>query len=323
MTLPRRSALRGYALVLTAACLWATIGPFYRALIELHGLSRPAVVAYRTGIAAIMLLIGLRIWRPSSLRIRRADIPFFLCFGIFGVAGFFLVYMQALTTGTVAQAAILLYTAPIWILIWSAVYDGERVTPRQLIALALALLGCALVAQAYDPSRLRLNAAAVIYGLLAGMGYASYSLWSAAGTRRGYDAWTIVLYALGIGAVVLFAITPPAETVAAVRDRGAWPLLVGVALVTSVLAQVCYTFGLHHIRTSTASILATVEPFVAAMLAWALLDETLVWPQVAGGACVLLAVGLLIRQRLHATPEIRRSADLEPGSGTILEAGKR
>lgn len=295
MTAARRSPLRGYVLVLTAACLWATIGLFYRSLVDEHGLDRQVIVAFRAGIAAVALGIGLAAVRPRALRLSARDALFFLFFGVVGVAGFYLWYIDAIATGSVAQAAVLLYTAPIWIALWSAVRERERIEPSRLLALGLAVLGCALVAQAYNPSQLRLNGAALIFGLLSGIGYAVYSVCSAAGTRRGYDPWTVVFYSLGIGTLVLFAITPPAETLRVFQTPGAWPPLVAVALLPTLLAPLCFTFGLQHVRTSSASILATIEPVVAATLAWVVLGERLAWPQIAGGGCVLLAVVLLIQ----------------------------
>jgi DME family drug/metabolite transporter len=308
MTAPRRSPLRGYALVLTAACLWATIGLFYRSLIEDYNLAPSVVVAFRGGIAAVVLAAGLAVVWPRALRIRSANVSFFLFFGVVGVGGFYSWYIAAITTGSVAQAAVLLYTAPIWIALWSALREHERLEAPRMLALGLALTGCALVAQAYDPARLRLNGAALMYGLLAGIGYAIYSVCSAEGTRRGHDPWTVVLYSLGIGAFVLFANTPAAEILRVARTPGAWPPLIAVALLPTLLAPLCFTFGLQHVRASSASILATIEPVVAATLAWAILDERLAWLQIAGGGCVLLAVALLIQTRAAgrgaSTPEI-------------------
>ena len=303
----RRSSIRGYTLILTAALCWATIGIFYRAIIDQYGLSQSVIVAYRSGLAALLLGLGTLVLRRSSLHIRWHDTPFFIMFGIVGVAGFFRLYMEAVTRGSVAQAAILLYTAPVWIMLWSVLRDGERITLQQFGVLALAISGCALVAQVYDPARLALNLPAIAIGLLTGMAYAAYVVWCAVGTRRGYDSWTVVLYALGIGAIALFIVTPPAETLYVLTTPRVWPLLFGVAIVTSLLGQVSFTLGLHDVRPSTASLLATIEPVAAAALAWALFGETLVWQQILGGVCVLLAVLILLR-RPHPSPISQRLA---------------
>ncbi|WP_026370255.1 DMT family transporter [Kallotenue papyrolyticum] len=303
--MPERDRLRGSLLVLTAACLWATLGLFYRTLAEDYGLSRGVIVAYRAGIAALTLLVVLALTRRDLLIVRRRDWPYFLSFGSLGVAAFFLVYIRATTTGPLAVAAVLMYTAPVWIMLWAALRQGEPLTRRKVVALALALSGCALVANLFDRANLNVNGLALLYGVLSGIAYAAYSLWSAAGTQRGYAVWTVVVYALGIGALVLFATQPLQESLKPLRQPGAWPWLLGVALGPSLLAQTCFTYGLTSIRTSTASILATIEPVVAAVLGWLVVEppEPLSAVQIAGGALVLAAVIVLTRPARATAPQ--------------------
>ncbi|GAC1365651.1 MAG: hypothetical protein NVSMB42_25490 [Herpetosiphon sp.] len=71
--------VRGYGLVVVAAALWATLGLFYRVLIERYGLSQQAVVAYRAGIAAVALF-AILVVRKQIPVVRRRDWPFFLFF---------------------------------------------------------------------------------------------------------------------------------------------------------------------------------------------------------------------------------------------------
>lgn len=299
--------LRGYALVLIAASLWATLGLFYRALVSQYQLSTAVIAAYRAGIAALVLLVLLAALRPRLLLVRRRDWPYFALFGSVGVAAFFLCYIQAAVTGPLAVAAVLLYTAPLWITLWSVLRQGERLTARRLIALALAFSGCALVANLFDRANLALNGLALLFGLLSGITYAAYSVWSAEGTQRGYHVWTIVVYSLGIGALVIFAFQPLSESLKPLRLPGAWPYLLGVSLGPSLLAQTCFTIGLRYVRTSNASILATIEPVIAALLGWFVVvpPEPLNRWQLLGGACVLGAVIVLTTQR--ATPAIEEN----------------
>lgn len=295
--------------MLTAACLWASLGLFYRVLADGFGLERGVIVAYRAGIASLALFVTLALVRPQMLVVRRRDWPYFLLFGSVGVAAFFLVYIQAITSGPLAVAAVLLYTAPVWITIWAALRQGERLTRRKVIALSLALLGCALVANLFDRANLNVNGIALVWGVLSGIAYAAYSLWSAEGTRRGYPVWTVVVYSLGIGAIVLFAAQPLNEVLKPMRMPASWPWLLGVSLGPSLLAQTCFTFGLTYIRTSTASILATIEPVVAALIGWLIIvpPEPLDVRQIAGGVLVLAAVIILTRPVTEGAPRIART----------------
>ncbi|HEY0737276.1 MAG TPA: EamA family transporter [Herpetosiphonaceae bacterium] len=295
----RKQQLRGYVLVMIAACLWATLGLFYRVLSEEYGLTKGVIVTYRAGIAAVVLFAVLGIFDPRLLRVRRQDWLYFGLFGSVGVAAFFLCYIQATTTGPLAVAAVLLYTAPIWITIWAVLRQGEALTPRKLTALSLAFGGCALVANIFNPANLAINGLALLFGLLSGLSYAAYSLWSAEGTRRGYNAWVVIAYSLGIGTLVLMAFQPLYEMLRPFTLPGAWPYLLGVSLGASLLASACFTIGLQYVRASNASILATIEPVIAALLGWLIVvpPEPLNGWQLLGGGCVLGAVIVLATTR--------------------------
>lgn len=291
--------MRGYALVLVAAALWSTIGLFYRALTEEFGIARGVVVGYRVAIPALTLFAVLGIVRPRALCVPRQDWPYFALFGSIGVAAFYLVYIQATLLGPLAIASVLLYTAPVWITIWSVARQGERLTTYKIVALLLAVGGGALVANVFDPANWQANALAIVFGLLSGLTYAAYSLWSAEGTRRGYPAWTVVAYSLGIGAIVLFAAQPIDATLRPFAIRQSWPYLLGVGLGPTLLAPLCFTIGLRHVPASSASILATIEPVLTAIWGWTIVvpPEPLNGWQIAGGACVLAAVIALTRDR--------------------------
>jgi drug/metabolite transporter, DME family len=295
----RAKEIRGYALVLVAAALWSTIGLFYRALTEEFGIARGVVVGYRVAIPALTLFAVLSVIRPRALRVHKRDWIYFVLFGVVGVAAFYLVYIQATLLGPLAIASVLLYTAPVWITIWSVARQGERLTTHKIIALLLAVGGCTLVANVFDPANREANALAIVFGLLSGLTYAAYSLWSAEGTRRGYAPWTVVAYSLGIGALVLLAVQPLGETLRPFAIPRSWPYLLGVGLGPTLLAPLSFTIGLRHVRASNASILATIEPVLAAVWGWTLVvpPEPLNAWQIAGGACVLAAVIALTRDR--------------------------
>lgn len=303
--------LRGYVLVLVAACFWATIGLFYRALVDQFQLTRGVIVAYRGGIAALVLLLYLAVFRPRLLIVHRRDWLYFTSYGCIGVAAFFLSYIQATTSGPLAVAAVLLYTAPIWIMLWSWL-KGEAPSRRKLVALSLAFVGCALVADIFNPANVAVNGPSLLFGLLSGLSYAAYSVWSAEGTRRGYHVWPVVAYSLGIGAVVLFAAQPLRESLRPLHLPGAWPYLLGVALGPSLLAQTCFTLGLAQVPTANASIVATIEPVIAALLGWLVVvpPEPLSGWQLAGGGCVLAAVVVLTRAGVNTPPDARRRRGL-------------
>ncbi len=292
---PLLSRWVGYGLVLLAGTAWACLGLFFR---RLQMLEFPALfIAFdRALLAGVTLVLFSAVRRPADLRLRWRDLPLFATYGL-GIAAFFLVYIRAVAAGSVALAAVLLYTAPIWIVLFARVRWGEPLTRVKLAALTSAVVGSACIA--LGSAQLSGSWLAIGLGLLSGLAYALYSLFSNEGLQRGYAPTTVVLYAMLFAAVFLLPLQQWATVVRAWHTPAAWPALVGVALVSTVLAPVCYAAGQRRIGASNAGILATVEPVVAALLAWVLLGEQLAVMQLVGGACVLAAVLLLAR---HPAP---------------------
>jgi len=286
---------RGYALVLTAAALWGTLGLFYKTLLDRFGLTPLAVASYRSLLAGLILLVVLALRSRRLLAVNRHDLPLLVAYGVFGVAGFFVAYAYAIDLVGVAVAAVLLYTAPAWVGLIAWRWLGEAMHRRLLIALALTLIGCVLVTGLYDVGHLRLNGLGVLAGLGAGLGYGLWSVFNKVAVAR-YSAWTVQTYALLIGAGCFLLLAPRGQLAAAIALPQAWPWLLAMALIPTLGGALTYSLGVRWVPVSVASVVATLEPVIAGALAYLLLGERLTLLQIAGGAAIISAV-LILRPR--------------------------
>lgn len=283
---------RGYLLVLLAAALWATLGVVYTVLAETYGLPPLAVAAFRAGLGGLLLLVGLLVLRRSALRVTRRAATIAVLYGVFGIALFYAVYINAILTAGVAVAAVLLYTAPAWVAVIAWRFLGEQLTRTHLLALGLTLLGSALIAQVYRPELLRVNGWGIVWGLLSGLTYGLWSVFNKVGVRHT-SPWTLQCYGMLVGASVLLLIQPLSPLQGALQAPGAIFWLLVLALGPTVGASVAYAAGVQTVPVSVASLVATLEPVLAAVLARLVLGETLALGQMAGGALILAAVWLL------------------------------
>jgi len=288
------SRWRGYALVLAAAALWAALGIIFKALINDCGLARTTVAFFRASLSAVILIAVLGCFRPAALRIAARDVLFFAAFGLVGIAAFYVVYITAIDLAGMSVAAVLLYTAPAWVAVISAVFLGESLTWRKLAAIALAIVGCALVARVYDLTGLRLNMWGIMAGLGAGLTYALYSVFNKVGVRR-YDGWTVLAYGLLFGVVFLAPLQSPQLMLAALRQPAALMWLLVLALGPTLGAGLAFNAGLRYVPVGSASVVATLEPVIASLLAFVFLGERLDLRQLAGGGLILAAVSILAR----------------------------
>jgi drug/metabolite transporter, DME family len=283
---------RGVVSVTLAASLWATLGLFYRHLTGDLGLAPLTVAFFRASVAFVCLLGGLLAMRPSLLRAHARDLPLFAAMGLGPIAAFYVVYIYAINLAGMATAAVLLYTAPAMVALASWRLYGEALGRRKVAALLMAFAGCALVARAYDPALLQVNLAGIVFGLASGVTYALYSILGKGALQR-YSLWTVMVYALGFGAFFLALLQSPSEVAAVALLPGAAPWLLLLGLGPTLGAFALYSAGLAIMPAGTASIVATLEPFLASALAFILLGQTLAAGQLIGGGFILGGVLLL------------------------------
>ena len=284
----------GALLILLAGSFWGSMGLFVRRL-EALGFTPVEVAAARLRLAALLLCLLLLLRDPKGFRLRLRDLPLFLGLGLGSVLCLTLCYFTAISIMPLSIAAILLYTSPIWVMLFSVLLFHEKLTGRKLLALALAFGGCVLVSGLGGGA---VAPRALLIGLGAGVSYGLYSILGAIALRR-YEPLpvsTFTLIAAGLGSCFLAS---PAQTFSRTAAAGGAPvvvLLVLMALVTVVVPFLSYTLGLRTVEPSRAAILATVEPVVATLLGALVFHERLRLPAALGVALVLAAVVILNRR---------------------------
>jgi len=277
-----------YLRILAAAVIWGSIGVAGRIAFS-AGVDPLETAFFRAAIAFLAIAAAVAIANRPLLRVQRGDLWLFAAFGVVSIAAFFFVYLYAISRTSVATAAILLYTAPVWVIVLSRIFFHEPLTRGKVLAVVLAVAGCVLVVRGYDPRSLRLNFPGVLAGLASGFTYGMYSIFGKTALRR-YSPLTTLVYALGIGTVVLGGAAVSAGAISVAHPAAGWAAVVYLSLVTTLLAQWLYLSGLGEVEAGHASLVATFEPVVAAFLGYAALGERLERWQIVGGLLVLSAV---------------------------------
>lgn len=274
----------GYLYVAAAAVLWGMLGPATRFAFA-EGVGATEVAFWRAALGAG--LFGVHALAVGRVRIARRDLPSVAAFGVFGVAGLLACFSWAVDAGGAALAAILLYTAPVWVALLSWTFLGERITGRKAAALAVASAGVAGIALS-GGGAVRMSSAALGWGLASGLAYALYYLF---GKRYFalYPTATLFLWALPVGALAMLPLVEWSP-----KTPAAWGWLAFVAVVPTYLAYVCYSAGLRRVEATRASVVATIEPVVAAVGAYLLWGERLAPAAYLFAGVVLAGVLLMV-----------------------------
>ena len=286
------------AAVIAGGCLWGLMG-FFRRNLDGMGFDTLGVVLVRFGLTAVLFAATIALTDPSAIRLRLRDLWCFLGSGICSLLFFTLCYFQAMTVMSLSTAAVLLYTAPCFVMIMSAVLFKERITVRKLLALGLSFAGCALVSGIAGADT-RLSLTGLLYGLGSGFGYALYSIFGKLAFRRGYKSSTVNFYSClfaAIGAGVLGGFSAP--TALAFSSGSSFLFVLATAVVTCYLPYMLYTYGLSGIEAGKASVMASVEPVVATILGIAVYHESLSLYGALGILAVLSAIVILELKPKH------------------------
>jgi drug/metabolite transporter (DMT)-like permease len=259
------------------------------------------LLALRFALASALLwAIALRRGRP---RLARRTALAALGLGALGYSAQAGAFFAALERIDASLASLLLYAYPGLVFAAAVLLRRETATRQKLSALALASLGAALVLADGGPGAV--DPLGVALALGAAVAYTGYILVADIAVR-GADPFAVAAM-VTTGAAVTFGVVAAAGGGLDVDVAAhGWLDLVGVTVVSTVMALTTFLLGLARVGPATASIVSTAEPVVTVSLAVALLGERLGPGQVLGGALVLAAVVLL--QRRAPAPTLRSSA---------------
>lgn len=275
-----------------AALCWSTIGVAYRLILDAYSVDPVTIVALRATTAAVVLVLYMLSKRSRRMELRalfqRGLLPATVGIGLLSTTAFYIALIYAFESAGVAVGTVLLYLAPSLVALGTWLFFHETLTSRRLLALGLALAGVIGVSGLLSGSE-HVTPAGFALGLLAAAGFASYSLFGFQLLRRASGA-AVVTASLGFGALGLWAVKLFVSG-ATLPEPAALAWIIGVTgFGTTLIPMVLYTRGLSVIGPGRAILIATLEPVLAVVWAFAILGEALSTPQLAGGALVILSI---------------------------------
>lgn len=291
-----------YILVVIAATGWGMSGIAGQKLFD-AGLDPFTVIWYRTAVAMIVLTAGIFSIKREWLKIKFKDIPALASFGIISVGLFYITYFNAINEIGVAMAVILMYTSPAFVVIISRLKFGEMLNTWKIIGLIVTLCGCFLVLEGYNLEIVRLNLPGVLFGLGAGFTFGMYSVFGK--VVSSYPAGTVIFYNQLFGFFLLTFFFNPLSISPLSFDFSIWGLLIFLGIVSTILAYSCYNIALKYLHAGQASIVTTVEPVIAVLLAYLILGEILGTLQILGAVLIILAV-IMVKFWGHSKEAIDR-----------------
>lgn len=306
--------------IILAGMLWGCMGLYVRFL-DKTGLSSLDICEVRSVFTVVIMFLVLLFYKPSLLKIKFRDCWIFIGTGIVSILFFNFCYFTTIQETQLSFAVIMLYTAPVFVMLLSAVLFKEKITVRKIIALAVAFTGAAFVSLSGNGGGNSITVRGILLGLGSGLGYALYSIFSRYALMREYKTLTIVFWTFvfsALGGIVLvdvngiFSVFAGTSAVGVGATAGgiansaavgatASGLLNGLPLVlfcilyavaSTVLPYILYTAGLTNVENGKASVMAFSEPLTATLIG------IFVYSEIPGaftvGGIILMLVALVL-----------------------------
>lgn len=272
-----------YLLVITAATLWGAIGLFSKTAGGI-GFTSIDMCFIRSVFSVVILGIFFFIKDRTIFKLESMkDLKYFVGTGIISFSLYNWSYIAAIKETSMGVAAILLYTAPSIIMVLSAILFNEKITKVKLTALVITFLGCMLVTGIFKGGNV-ISFKGFIYGILSGIGYGLYSIFGKYALRK-YSPVTVVFYTFLMSGFLFAVLGNPVVIIEKINETNSWLFVTAFAAFSAAVPYILYTKGLSGIEASKASILANIEPVVAAIIGIVVFSE---------GAGILKILGIVL-----------------------------
>jgi len=283
---------KGYIYVFTAGALWGCIGLFVNFLGSMGAESGTTAFLRMFCGMCLMTILMLAKGGISLFKIDKKGLIICMMLGVFGQALFNYAYTTAIRIVGVATGSVLLYTAPVFVCIMSAVFFGENMTKVKVTALAVNIIGCILTVTGGALNAMEFSVIGVGVGIMAGFCYALTTIIGA--VAKDYHSMTVTFYSFFFAMITLGVVLRPFGNLAECMS----PLFIftafGYGLIPTVGSYILYMKGLSmDLETSKVPIVASVETVVAAIIGICMFREDFNPAKLIGITLVLFSIAIM------------------------------
>ena len=280
-----RPATAGIILALTAASLYGVSGAIAA---DVFDEVSPARVSEIRALITAAILVPYAWWR--GVVNPHGQMAWLVLLGL-NLALVGVTFYWALDRLGVGPGATLQFLGPFMVLAWMSLVQDRPVSRLTWLAAALAILGVALITEAWAIEDLDL------LGL--GSGISSAALFAGyflLGEHLGKTLPALTMITWGfVFASLFWVVALPVWTFPTGLSGTVWAELVWVGIGGTALPFLAQFAALRRVASGIVGVVATAEPVIASAAAWVLLAQNLTILQTTGGLVVVVAVAAVHR----------------------------
>lgn len=292
------SRVFAYIAALCAAIIWGVNGTMVQYLVLNKDINIEWLITVRLLIpGAILLLIScfsskknqiVNVWK------NRKDALALLVFSVAMIAVQY-TFFATIKASNAATATIIQYLAPVLIALYYTFVNLKKPSQKEIIALVLALTGIFLLATGGNINTITISGTAIVWGLLSAVGLAFYAI-QPVRLLKQYSANIVIGWAMLLGGILFSFVHTPWD-VSGKWDFTTLSLISFIILIGGLLAFSLYLRSVKMIGGYITTLLTSVEPLTATIIAIVWLKVAFGIPELIGGVCVISTVFLLSKKK--------------------------
>lgn len=274
--------------IILAGVLWGTSGIFVHYLVP-YGFTSLQMTFLRSTVSLISMAIYILISNRELFKVKRKELLLFAGSGL----SFYLTascYYYSMQATSISTAVVLMYTAPIFVVIYSVLFLGEKLSGTKTVSIICMIIGCGLVSGIIGG--LSFDALGIGVGFLSGISYSAYNILTKIEMSRKSNPVSATLYCF-LFATIIGAFASNAENIVGHLTVSILPLVIAMGICTCILPYFLYTLALKEIFAGTATAMGIIEPMAATVFSVVLFREPLSIASICGIVLILGAVILL------------------------------
>lgn len=305
-----KKGANSYVFIAMAGILWSTLGLFGNMLME-KGLSSEQVAFTRLFIGFIVLSLYSLIRRPEVLKINLKCLLYCGAIGIICQGLFNKCYFKAVEVTGVSIAAVLLYTSPLFLAVFSKIVYKEKMTRAKIISLILCCIGAIMAVTGGVLDLKGINTYGIIMGIMAAITYALMPIISKNALKE-FSSETILIYGFLFGAIFMIPSAKPVEMIGFVTDMNVLPYMILLGVFPAAMAYIFYAEGIARgCELSIVGVVASVELIAASIIGWTVVGEVFTIGKAIGVAIMFVSAFTAVAGNKEVETEVVEEMEAE------------
>lgn len=276
-----------YLQVLGSGIGFGFLGVFGR-LAFINGFTVGELLTFRFCLAAVLLWIGLLLFRLPLIFLSRKQILQSLLLGACGYAVFSSFYFESIKGLSISLAAMLLFTFPVFVNLGEHFIFKNYMNRWQWLSLCMAMLG--MIFLLWGDLSVQ-SWTAVMFGYGSAITYSIYVLVSKR-VQKNVVPLSSSLYVITATAVTFSLFHQPDFSKLLDLTMAQALIILGIASISTIAPLTLFLAGLQKMPSGKASVIVMIEPVTAALAGFFLLNESMGWTQILGTLIILSALVL-------------------------------